>query len=348
MRAIKKEDIENNTYYQTPKWLFDLLLEGKITPGAYCLYVLMYDRTRISLENNWVDKDGEIYIEYSWESMRKNRKVKSNTQIKRDLEKLYELNLLQVKRQYRDSNIYYLNIYSENTESKIIQIVEDEKQVELHNLCESDYTICTNEITQIVDGIKNNSSKNNLNKIMNHEEHDFFENLFKTIGVNFTTTNQKSVKKLLKTLNRIQVKEYLLETYENMKTNPNIENIEGAFSIKIMTGERQSKYKEPVVDVPKSEIEFQENKALERGHKFNSEAIDSTIEAKEAKEEYTAKIDRLQGIYQVLSDTEKKKVDDEAYQLAVKQYGPTVAKIMARTKTKFEILEKYYLLKKGA
>lgn len=85
-----------------------------------------------------------------------------------------------------------------------------------------------------------------------------------------------------------------------------------------------------------------------RGHKFNSEAIDSTIEAKEAKEEYTAKIDRLQGIYQVLSDTEKKKVDDEAYQLAVEQYGVTVAKIMARTKTKFEILEKYYLLKKGA
>lgn len=85
-----------------------------------------------------------------------------------------------------------------------------------------------------------------------------------------------------------------------------------------------------------------------RGHKFNSEAIDSTIEAKEAKEEYTAKIDRLQGIYQDLSDIEKKKIDDEAYQLAVEEYGPTVAKIMARTKTKFEILEKYYLLEKGA
>ncbi|MGL4873331.1 MAG: hypothetical protein ACRC30_01605 [Clostridium sp.] len=44
----------------------------------------------------------------------------------------------------------------------------------------------------------------------------------------------------------------------------------------------------------------------------------------------------------------RKKIDDEAYQLAIEQYGPTVAKIMARTKTKFEILEKYYLLEKGA
>lgn len=350
MRAIKKEDLENINFYKTPKWLFNLLLEGKITPGAYCLYMLMYDRTRLSSKNNWVDEGGEVFILYSWDSMREDRKVKSNNQIKRDLDKLYELGLLQVKRKYRDSNLYYLNIYSEKEKNEITQIVESnlEEKVELHKLCESDSTKCVSEITQFVEANKNNFNKNNLKRIMNHEEHDFFENLFKTIGVNFTTTNQKSVKKLLKTLNRNEVEEYLLETYENMKTNPNIENIEGAFSIKIMTGERQSKYKEPVVDVPKSEIEFQENKALERGHKFNSEAIDSTIEAKEAKEEYTAKIDRLQGIYQVLSDTEKKKIDDEAYQLAVEQYGVTVAKIMARTKTKFEILEKYYLLQKGA
>lgn len=245
MRAIKREDIKNNLYYQTPKWLFDLLLEGKITPGAYCLYVLMYDRTRISLDNNWVDDEGEIYIEYSWESMRKNRKVKSNTQIKRDLEKLYELNLLQVKRQYRESNIYYLNIYSENLESEITQIVEDEKQVELHNLSESDYTNCNSGITQIVDGIKNNSSKNNINKIMNHEEHDFFENLFKNLEVNFTTTNQKSVKKLLNNKNATteSVKEYLLETYENMKSNPSVKNLPAAFSRKISTGKRQEEYK---------------------------------------------------------------------------------------------------------
>ena len=350
MRAIKKEDLENINFYQTPKWLFDLLLEGKITPGAYCLYMLMYDRTRLSSKNNWIDEEGEVFILYSWDSMREDRKVKSNNQIKRDLDKLYELGLLQVKRKYRDSNLYYLNIYSEKEESEITQIVESnlEEKVELHNLCESDSTKCVSEITQFVETNNNNFNKNNLKRIMNHEEHDFFENLFKTIGVNFTTTNQKSVKKLLKTLNRNQVEEYLLETYENMKTNPNIENVEGAFSIKIMTGERQSKYKEPVVDILKSEIEFQENKELERGHKFNSEAIDSTKKAKRAKEEYTAKIDRLQEIYQVLSDSEKKKIDDDAYQLAIEQYGPTVAKIMVRTKTKFEILEKYYLLEKGA
>lgn len=331
MRAIKREDIENNTYYQTPKWLFDLLLEGKITPGAYCLYVLMYDRTRISLENNWVDEDGEIYIEYSWESMRKNRKVKSNTQIKRDLEKLYELNLLQVKRQYRDSNIYYLNIYSENKESKIIQIVEDEKQVELHKLCESDYTICTSEITQIVDGIKNNPSKNNLNKIMNHEEHDFFENLFKNIGVNFTTTNQKSVKKLLKTLSKEETEKYLLETYMNMKSNPDIKNIFGAFSKKIQSGERQPKYK---VKIKQQQIEEQETTVpVLKNNK--SKVLTQDIIAAEKEEK--ASLDML---FDNLSKQDQDTIMSKALAIALTEsngFRP-FAKLMANTKIKYELL----------
>lgn len=343
MRAIKKEDLENINYYQVPKWLMDLFIAGKISQGGFKTYILMYDRLRLSSKKGWIDKNDEVYIKYSYDEMQSDLNCSRQT-VANNLKDLEKLKLIDKKRGFNSSSIFYLNIYSDSLENFTSK--EDLTSKENLDDCESrklDYSSLEN-----LDSSKNNFNKNNLKRIMNHEEHDFFENLFKTIGVNFTTTNQKSVKKLLKTLNRNEVEEYLLETYENMKTNPNIENIEGAFSIKIMTGERQSKYKEPVVDVPKSEIEFQENKALERGHKFNSEAIDSTIEAKEAKEEYTAKIDRLQGIYQVLSDTEKKKIDDKAYQLAVEQYGPTVAKIMARTKTKFEILEKYYLLEKGA
>ena len=340
MRAIKREDIENNTYYQTPKWLFDLLLEGKITPGAYCLYVLMYDRTRISLENNWVDEDGEIYIEYSWESMRKNRKVKSNTQIKRDLEKLYELNLLQVKRQYRDSNIYYLNIYSENKESKIIQIVEDEKQVELHKLCESDYTICTSEITQIVDGIKNNSSKNNLNKIMNHEEHDFFENLFKNFEVNFTTTNQKSVKKLLKTLSKEEVEKYLLETYTNMKSNPDIKNIFGAFSKKIQTGERQPKYKSKI-----KQEQIEEHETTVSILKNNESVVKTKVLTQDliaSEKEEKASLDM---IFNSLSKQEQDTIMSEALAIALTESNgfKPFAKLMANTQIKYKLLKNYYV-----
>lgn len=200
------------------------------------------------------------------------------------------------------------------------------------------------------------------NKLINNLEHKLDTTKQDNINYKDQDTNQlekTSSSSFEKNIN--EIKGYLLENVKDIPTCKNImflvENI----------GLSLERIKEVVNYATKSQkgIGFiykalEENWVLRditysgsttptaRGHKFNSEAIDSTIEAKEAKEEYTAKIDGLQGIYQDLSDTERKKIDDEAYQLAVEQYGPTVAKIMARTKTKFEILEKYYLLEKGA
>lgn len=348
MRAIKKEDLENINYYQTPKWLFDLLLEGKITPGAYATYILMYDRTRLSSKNNWIDKEGDVYIKYSYEEMLIDLKVNSKTQIQRNLSKLLELGLIEKKRNFNSSTTYYLNIYSDtqNVVDSSIQIVPvDSTQSVLHSS------------TQIVETSKNNFINNNLIITTTNQDN---------INYKDQDTNQpEKVSSSSFEKNIKEIKKYLLENVKDIPTCKNImflvENI----------GLSLERIKEVVNYATKSQkgIGFiykalEENWTLKditysteknisntpkaRGHKFNSEAIDSTIEAKEAKEEYTAKIDRLQGIYQVLSDTEKKKIDDEAYQLAVEQYGPTVAKIMARTKTKFEILEKYYLLEKGA
>ncbi|MGL6101132.1 MAG: replication initiator protein A, partial [Fusobacteriaceae bacterium] len=61
-----------------------LLVSGKITPSAYSTYILMYDRLRLSIENNWFDKNGYAYIRYSYDEMEKHLKT-SRTQIKRNL-----------------------------------------------------------------------------------------------------------------------------------------------------------------------------------------------------------------------------------------------------------------------
>ena len=147
MRAIRKEDLENINYYQTPKWLFDLLLEGKITPGAYTTYILMYDRTRLSSKNNWIDKEGDVYIKYSYEEMLVDLKVNSKTQIQRNLSKLLELGLIEKKRNFNSSTTYYLNIYSDTQ-----NVVHVSTQNVVH------------VSTQSVDTSKNNFNKNNINK----------------------------------------------------------------------------------------------------------------------------------------------------------------------------------------
>lgn len=155
MRAIKKEDLENINYYQTPKWLFDLLLEGKITPGAYTTYILMFDRTRLSAKNDWIDERGDVYIKYSYEEMLVDLKVNSKTQIQRNLSKLLELGLIEKKRNFNSSTTYYLNIYSstQNVLDSSTQIVPvDSTQSVLHSS------------TQNVETSKNNFNKNNINK----------------------------------------------------------------------------------------------------------------------------------------------------------------------------------------
>lgn len=53
-----RESEELILYYQFSKFL----LEMPLTQNARMLYMLLYDRARISQKNHWVDKDGYIYF----------------------------------------------------------------------------------------------------------------------------------------------------------------------------------------------------------------------------------------------------------------------------------------------
>ena len=155
MRAIKKDDLNNIMFYQCPKWLFDLLLEGELTPGAFSTYILMYERTRISLKNKWIDKNGEVYIKYSYEELLEDLKVKSNTQIQRNLRKLEELHLLDKKKNFSSSTTYYLNIYSP-TQNESTSPTQNESTSPTQNESTSP--------TQNVETSNNNFSNNNIKK----------------------------------------------------------------------------------------------------------------------------------------------------------------------------------------
>ena len=352
MRAIRKEDLENINYYQVPKWLMDLFIGGKISQGGFKTYVLMYDRLRLSSKKGWIDKTGEVYIRYSYDEMQLDLDCSRQT-VSNNLKDLEKLELIDKKRGFNSSSIFYLNIYSNSLEN----FTSKEDCTSLENLDDRESIKLDCSSLENLDASKNNVSKNNsIITTTNQDNINYKDQDTKQLEKTSSSSFEKNIK---------GIKKYLLENVKDIPTCKSImflvENI----------GLSLERIKEVVNYATKSQkgIGFiykalEENWILKditysteknisttptaRGHKFNSEAIDSTIEAKEAKEEYTAKIDRLQGIYQDLSDTERKKIDDEAYQLAVEQYGPTVAKIMARTKTKFEILEKYYLLEKGA
>ena len=97
--------------------------------------------------------------------------------------------------------------------------------------------------------VRENCTKYNINQaninqenIKNHDhdnELDFFENLFKEFGINFTKTNRLSVERLRKTLSLKDVESYLRETYKAITENKDVKNIAALFSSKISKGERQ-------------------------------------------------------------------------------------------------------------
>ena len=68
---------------------------------------------------------------------------------------------------------------------------------------------------------------------------DIFEKLFEEFGINYTTKNQSSVKKLLSKMSQEAVIAYLKETYINISSSPGVENIAALFSAKIEKQERQ-------------------------------------------------------------------------------------------------------------
>ena len=59
---ITKENKAENLYYQLPK---ALIYEGKyksLSANAKILYSFLYDRTNLSIINDWYDKEGKVYI----------------------------------------------------------------------------------------------------------------------------------------------------------------------------------------------------------------------------------------------------------------------------------------------
>lgn len=159
MREININDLNNINYYQVPKWLMELFLNGEITAGAFKTYVLMYDRLRISGKNKWIDSDGVVYIKYSYNEMMEDLKI-SRQAVSNNIKDLEKLDLIRKIRNFNSTNKFYLKIYDECKEDLTSQknFTSKEKLT----------TKCKEELTRgsqiYLDTNKNNLSKNNYNK----------------------------------------------------------------------------------------------------------------------------------------------------------------------------------------
>ena len=159
MREININDLNNINYYQVPKWLMELFLNGEITAGAFKTYVLMYDRLRISGKNKWVDSDGVVYIKYSYNEMMEDLKV-SRQAVSNNIKDLEKLDLIRKIRNFNSTNKFYLKIYDECKE----ELTSQKNFTSKEDLTTESKEELTMGSQIYLDTNKNNLSKNNYNK----------------------------------------------------------------------------------------------------------------------------------------------------------------------------------------
>lgn len=64
MRELKP-DTKLPVYLMYPRFLLEL----EINDTAKMVYLLLYDRARLSMQNGWLDEDGRVYVYYTEEHL---------------------------------------------------------------------------------------------------------------------------------------------------------------------------------------------------------------------------------------------------------------------------------------
>ena len=151
---------------------------------------------------------------------------------------------------------------------------------------------------------KKSKEKNQIEKNQIMEEDDFFENLFKEFGINFTKTNKDSVLRIRKHLSLQDTESYLRETYIAIKENKDVKNIAALFSTKIAKEERQinskknKEYTEKNNNTERStEIDYMaiyENLDIYNKLKIEEEAINLLVQEQQIEETFILKTKEAQ------------------------------------------------------
>ena len=105
---MKINEVKNNSFYQLPQWLFDPEYKD-MSLRAKVVYALIFDRRSLSLENNWYDKNGDVYMYFTNQQMMKKLNCSEKTIIssKKELEK-YGL-IKEVRQGVNRPNRLYIN-----------------------------------------------------------------------------------------------------------------------------------------------------------------------------------------------------------------------------------------------
>lgn len=240
-------NMDSLVFYQVPKVLLIGDKYKSMNPNAMKLYIILIDRIKLSMMNNWKDDHGRYYVRLSIDKGSELLGFSDST-FKRAKKELSKFELLEEKREgmnksnvlyplmleYTEDDIYRLN---NEVDDLLIEAEETAKNIDKHWMGQKELSgnerIGQNELSRI--GQSEPSGQVNLNspdrsKRTTINNDSINNNSINNIGNNLLTTNQESIDNLvLEYMNKGLSKSVCFLVLEEVKQNPDVHNFGGYF-----------------------------------------------------------------------------------------------------------------------
>ena len=116
----KANEYLENVYYQIPKELFINPYYKNLNSDSKLLYSLLLDRLSISMKNNWIDEEGNIFLIFSRKEAQEKLNLSDKT-VTKAFRQLSNVKLIYEKRQgFRKNNIIYVGKINHISNANII------------------------------------------------------------------------------------------------------------------------------------------------------------------------------------------------------------------------------------
>ena len=137
---MKISEVKNNAFYQFPQWLLDEEYKD-LSIRAKIMYMLIFDRRTLSIQNKWHDKNGDVFIYFTNQQFMELLNCNEKTVIKAKKE-LQDFGLIKEERQgVNKPNRLYISRTVKNTGQelqKLQSIKTDNINTNLSRLSEPD------------------------------------------------------------------------------------------------------------------------------------------------------------------------------------------------------------------
>ncbi|MGD6887774.1 replication initiator protein A [Staphylococcus shinii] len=133
MSNFNIKEIQKEKFYQLPKVFFTNPKYTKLSNDAKITWSILRDRLDLSIRNNWIDKNGDIFFIYTNEKLKSILNISSPNKLSKIKKELTQANLFnQIRVGLNKPNKLYIK-KPEVTEADVYYISQQENDIEQNN-----------------------------------------------------------------------------------------------------------------------------------------------------------------------------------------------------------------------